>query len=100
MATIIQIAPNNAYGAAVVNAAAKLREAFGTLQELDGLRAEAIGSSQAQMQEIFGALSASDAQALNDRWANLLGAVFNSGNSSYDELAVLRDFMNAITFDV
>ena len=100
MASIIKLAPNNQYGSQIAQAAAGLRSAFGTLETFDGLRAEAIGAGQATMQGIFGALSTGDAQALNDRWVNLLDATFNPNNAAYDEFAVLRDFMNAITFDV
>jgi hypothetical protein len=99
MATIIGIAGNSQLGSRVVSAASALRDGLGTLRELDGLRANAIGVSQAEMQSIFGASSTGDAQALNDRWAALLYAVFNEGSPDYDSYVYLRDFMDGIAVD-
>ncbi|MFN8563604.1 MAG: hypothetical protein U0703_18760 [Anaerolineae bacterium] len=49
MAQIIRIAPNNQYGAQIVQAAAQLRSAIGTLQELNGLRDQAIAAGTTEM---------------------------------------------------
>ena len=100
MANILKIAPNNQYGNQVANAAAQFRAAFGALEALNGLRAEAINGGQASMKATFGLLSEADAQALNDRWYNLLDATFNPQSGAYNNFTILRDFMNAVIFDV
>lgn len=106
MAQIIRIAPNNPYGAQIVRAAAQLREAIGTLQELNGLRDQAIGGGATEMMSIFGTSDETAAQALGlpgqarDRWQSLLNVVFNPAAAQFDEFVYLRDFMNNVVFDV
>lgn len=113
MAQIIRIAPNNPYGAQIVRAAAQLREAIGTLQELNGLpdvpsgtRDQAIAGGQTEMMSIFGTSDETAAQALGlpgqarDRWQSLLNVVFNPAAAQFDEFVYLRDFMNNVVFDV
>lgn len=81
-------------GGRVLNALQSIRTGIATLQELDGLRAESIGASQAIMQQNFSAASGTDAQILSDRWGAFLAAWDDLGNSDY---SVLRDMVNAIT---
>jgi hypothetical protein len=95
MAAITYITNNNDNGKAVMTALKQIREGLGTLQELDGLRAESIGAGQATMAANFGVQNDSQAQALSDRWGALLAAYANSGNAEY---AKLRDLINATTW--
>lgn len=95
MATIGYINQNNANGQRVLNALNQIRTGLGTLQELDGLRAESIGAGQSTMAANFGVDSDANAQGLSDRWSALLSAYEDSGNSEY---AKLRDLINATTY--
>lgn len=94
MATIININSSNRTANArdVVQAVNNLRNALGILEKLDGLRAEAIGASQATMASVFSVATNAEAQALSDRWGALLAAWNDSSNT---EFAKLRDFINA-----
>ena len=94
MAVITYIKSSQANGSRVLAALAQIRSGIGVLQELDGLRLESIGASQATMAQNFGAASNADAQALSDRWGAFLAAYENSGNAEY---AKLRDMINATT---
>lgn len=93
MATIAYIGTGG-NGGRVLGALQQIRSGIATLQELDGLRAESIGASQAIMQQNFSAASGTDAQVLSDRWGAFLAAWEDMGNADY---AVLRDMVNAIT---
>lgn len=93
MATIAYIGTSG-NGGKVLGALQQIREGIGTLQELNGLRAESIGASQAIMTQNFNAISGTDAQILSDRWGAFLAAWDDLGNPDY---AVLRDMVNAIT---
>lgn len=90
MATIIKVNRTVPNGAKVYNALNQILNGLGTLQELDNLRADAIGTSQTVMSEVFGLYSDADAQALNDRWIALIAAYEDSGNA---EFAKLRDLL-------
>lgn len=100
MAQIIRIAPNNQYGAQIVQAAAQLRSAIGTLQELNGLRDQAIAAGTTEMMSIFGTSDETAAQALSDRWQSLLEVIFDPAAAQFDNFVYLRDFMNNVVFDV
>lgn len=91
MATIAYIGTGG-NGGRVLSALQQIRSGLATLQELDGLRLESIGASQAIMQQNFSAASATDAQILSDRWGALLAAYENSGNAEFSKL---RDMLNA-----
>lgn len=93
MATIAYIGTGG-NGGRVLSALQQIREGIGTLQELDGLRAESIGAGQAIMAQNFNAASNADAQILSDRWGAFLAAWDDLGNSDY---SILRDMVNAIT---
>lgn len=94
MAAITYINSSHQNGSRVLNALEQIRTGIGTLQELDGLRANSIGASQATMAQNFGASSNADAQALSDRWGAFLALWENTGDSTY---AVLRDMVQATT---
>lgn len=95
MAAILKLDSNNANGQRVLNALDQIRQGIGTLQELDGLRANAIGTSQTEMQGVFGAASTSDAQGVSDRWGAFLAAYEDGSNA---ELAKLRDLISAVSY--
>ena len=65
---------------------------MGILEELDGVRAQAIGDSQATMASTFGTATNDQAQALSDRWSAFLAAYGDSGNA---EMGKLRDLADA-----
>lgn len=100
MAEIIRIAQNNPYGSQIVQAAAQLRSAIGTLQTLNGLRDQAIAAGAGEMMDIFGTTDLTEAQALSDRWQSLLDVVFNPASDQFGAFVYLRDFMNNVVFDV
>lgn len=79
-------------GSSATGAIQQIRQAYGTLQSLDGLRAECIGVSAEEMAAKFGISNASEAQAFSDRWSALLAAWDSPSNT---EFAKLRDFINA-----
>jgi hypothetical protein len=66
---------------------------IGLLEELDGLRAQAIGESAGTMQSVFGCGTSGEAQALNDRWVDFLAAYNDTGNTEYSKL---RDLIDAL----
>jgi len=101
MASIIKIAPNNVYGSRVVTALDQIRQGLGTLQELNGLRDQAIaaGDSGTTMKAVFGVTSAADAQALSDRWQNLLNVALNPNDPNYGTFIYLRDLINNVVYD-
>jgi hypothetical protein len=81
-------------GGRVLSALQQIRSGVATLQELDNLRANSIGESQAIMAQNFGAASNTDAQILSDRWSAFLALWENEADSTY---AVLRDMVSATT---
>jgi hypothetical protein len=94
MADIVHINRSVPAGQTIYNALANnIRHGIGTLEELDGLRAQAIGASAGEMQSVFGTNTTNEAQALNDRWTAFLAAYNDSGN---DEYAKLRDLIDAL----
>lgn len=95
MAEIVYVNSTNQNGGRVLGALAQIRDGLGTLQELDGLRAESIGAGQETMGANFGVADDGQAQALSDRWGALLAAFESSGNA---EFAKLRDMLNATTY--
>jgi hypothetical protein len=99
MANIIKIAPTNSTGSRVITAIDQMRQGIGTLRELDGLRANAIGTSQAEMQAVFGTATSSDAQGLSDRWGALLDALYNPNNTAYAHFSLLRDMIEAVSYE-
>ncbi len=99
MANIIKIAPSNSTGSRIVTAMDQVRQGVGTLRELDGLRANAIGMSQAEMKAVFGTATSNDAQGLSDRWSALLDALYNPGNAAYAHFGLLRDMIEALSYD-
>lgn len=93
MATIAYIGTGG-NGGRVLSALQQIRSGISVLQELDGLRLESIGASQAIMQQNFSAASGTDAQILSDRWGAFLAAYENAGNAEFSKL---RDLLNATT---
>lgn len=98
MAVILKMDSNNANGQKVLNAVEQIRTGLGTLQELNDLRANAIGTSQAEMAAVFGCADEATAQGISDRWGALHAALTDTDNQYYDEFAVLRDFISAISY--
>lgn len=92
MATITYINNGNTNGSRVLHAVRQIRQGLATLQELDGMRLEAIGAGQSVMASVFGIDSNANAQAVSDRWGALLAAFEDTGNSEYSKL---RDLLNA-----
>ena len=99
MANIIKIAPSNSTGSRVVSALDQVRQGVGTLRELDGLRANAIGTSQAEMKAVFGTTTTNDAQGLSDRWSALLTAMYDPNDAAYSHLGLLRDLIDAVSYE-
>ncbi len=99
MANIIKIAPNNSTGSRIVTAMDQVRQGVGTLRELDGLRANAIGAGQAEMKAVFGTATTDDAQGLSDRWSALLDAIYNPANAAYAHFGLLRDLIEAVSYE-
>ena len=99
MANILKIAPNNTTGSRIITAINQIRAGIGELRELDGLRANAIGTSTAEMKAVFGTATTEDAQALSDRWGFLLDCLYNPANASYAAYAPLRDMIEAISYE-
>jgi hypothetical protein len=93
MALIVHINRSVQAGAEVYNALHQIRAGIGKLEELDGLRAEAVAVNQDTMAAVFGIPSNAEAQALSDRWVALLAAHNDSGNA---EFAKLRDLIDAL----
>lgn len=93
MASIVYLSTANPRAIEVVAALGEINEGLSTLQKLNGLRAEAIAAGAATMETVFGAGDETQAQALSDRWAALLAAYADSGNT---EFAKLRDMINAV----
>ena len=93
MASIVYINRSVPAGSEIWHGLDKIRKGIGVLEELDGLRAQAIGESQGTMQSVFGCGTTTEAQALNDRWAAFLAAYNDSGNTEY---AKLRDLIDAL----
>jgi hypothetical protein len=99
VANILKIAPNNAMGSRLVTAMDQVRAGVGTLRELDGLRANAIGTSQTEMKSVFGTATTDDAQGLSDRWSGLLDALYNPNNPAYAHFGLLRDLIDALSYE-
>ncbi len=98
MASTVKITSNNPNGQQVLNAVDQIRTGLSTLQKLQGLMSEAIGAGQASMVDVFGVEDVTQAQALADRWGNLMNVMFNSSNPDYNDYIILRDFLNATTY--
>ena len=98
MALIVKITSNNPNGQQVLNAVDQVRTGLSTLQKLNGLRAEAIGAGQASMATVFGTEDNAQAQALNDRWGDLMNVLFNTSDPNYGDYIILRDLLNATTY--
>lgn len=97
MALIVNINPASANGARALSAVEDIRRGLGTLQELNGLRAESIGAGQATMAANFGIASNEQAQQFNDRWGDLMNMLFNPSDPNYGNYVTLRDLLNATT---
>ena len=96
MASFVHINTNKVDGTQVISALQQISNGLGTLQELEGRRAEAIATSQAEMQSIFGTSTPEEAQVLSDRWAALLLALDGTVPewAAADPFALLRDIIN------
>ncbi|MBI1260042.1 MAG: hypothetical protein GC204_21450 [Chloroflexi bacterium] len=99
MANILKIAPSNSTGSRVITAIDQMRQGVGTLRELDGLRANAIGTSQTEMKSVFGTATTDDAQGLSDRWSAFLTALYDPNNGAYSHFALLRDLIEAVSYE-
>lgn len=95
MASLVYLSSSNQRAIEVNEALTQVNEGIAKLRELDGLRAQAIAAGAATMAAIFGIDDDSQAQALNDRWAALLSAMFNSADGDYAAYAKLRDLLDA-----
>jgi hypothetical protein len=94
MASIVIVGTSTTPGGTVMGALQQIRDGFATLNELNGLRANAIGTSQAEMATVFGLSSNADAQTLNDRWI----AVITDWNTNADAaMNHLHDLIDGIT---
>ena len=89
MADFVNVARGPSNANQIVAAIQQLRAGLGTLKELNGLRAQAIGESQAKMQAVFNVSTAAEAQILSDRWSALIAAA--DGGT----ITVLTDFVDA-----
>lgn len=94
MAQIVKISTSNVMGRQALDAVQLIRAGIGKLQELNGIRAEAIGVGAAEMESIFG-IESGGGQAHSDRWGNLVDAITNSENENYAAFSLLRDLINA-----
>lgn len=100
MADIVYIYANNQTGQEALSAIRQISSGLATLDRLDGLRANSIGVSAAQMQTNFGTLNAAQAQALSDRWAGIIA--WWNGEATWMQTAAevrqaLRDLVDATT---
>lgn len=95
MATLVYIDRQARLGRRVQEALDDIRTGIGVLQELNGLRAEAIGSGAPTMGSAFGIADNDQAQDFSNRWDALLAAY---GDAANPEFFKLRDLLNA-TFD-
>jgi len=100
MADIVYIYANNQTGQEALGAIRQISSGLATLDRLDGLRANSIGVSAAQMQANFGTLNAAQAQALSDRWAGIIA--WWNGEAVWMQTAAevrqaLRDLVDATT---
>lgn len=93
MADFVHINRQVPEGGTVANSLLGIRRAVGVLEELEGLKNEAIGKSQGDMQSIFGTNTPTEAQILADRWGAFLAAYNDLDNAEY---AKLRDLVNAL----
>lgn len=100
MAVITYVSTSSRNGAAVVQAVEQIRGGFAKLHELNGLRAESIGAGADVMAANFGVQDETQAQALSDRWGDLMNIFFNPNDPNYADYVVLRDFLNATTWAV
>jgi len=92
MALIAKVDPTaTAAARQTVEAINLFRACIGKLESLDGLRAQSIGVSAAEVQMLFGVEDATQAQALSDRWAAFLAA-YNGGT-----ITVVSDFFDAFS---
>jgi hypothetical protein len=99
MANIIKIAASNSTGSRVITAIDQMRQGVGTLRELDGLRANAMGSGQVEMKAVFGTATNDDAQGLSDRWSALLAAMYDPNHAAYGHFGLLRDLIEAVSVE-
>lgn len=94
MASIVYINTGVPAGNQAYSALQRIRNGIGTLEELDGLRAEAIGAGAGTMASVFGTGDSTQGQALSDRWVAFLAAYNDNGNT---EMQKLRDLIDALT---
>lgn len=92
MALIANIDATNPNGKQVLEAINLLRLGFSKLYALNGLRAESLGTGQAAMAANFGVSANDQAQALSDRWVDVLDKLEDTGVTQFDKL---RELLNA-----
>jgi hypothetical protein len=95
MASIVYLSSSNQRALEINEALGNINSGIAKLREFDGLRGEAIAAGPSVMASVFGVADDTQAQALNDRWANFLGAMFNSSDDDYAAYGKLRDLLNA-----
>lgn len=100
MADIVYIYANNMTGQEALGAIRQISQGFATLDRLDGLRANSIGTSAAVMQTNFGTLNTDQAQALSDRLAGIVA--WWNGEAAWMQTAAevrqaLHDLVDATT---
>lgn len=93
MAQLVHINRSVPAGLELYSALIQIRNGIGKLEEIDGLRREAIGAGAATMQSIFGTNTEIEAQAMSDRLGAFLAAWNDAGNAEY---AKLRDILNTL----
>lgn len=91
MAELVHINRSVPAGMELYSALQQIRTGIGKLEELNGLKNEAIGAGQGTMQSVFGTNTTTEAQILSDRWGAFLAAWNDLGNAEY---AKLRDLVN------
>lgn len=95
MATIVKIDRANQMGSEILRGMQQIREGLGTLRRIDGMRAQAIAVSAAELEALFG-VEAGGGQALSDRLAAFWDFYDTQwGETGYEYAAKLRDLVDA-----
>ena len=85
MALLVHVKDTNILGNQLNLAINQLRDGLAYFEKYDGLRAHSIGVSAVKFGSVFGIDDATEAQALNDRWASIAAGTYTG----------LSDFVDA-----
>ena len=85
MALLVHVKDTNVRGNQLNFAINQLRDGLAFFEKYDGLRAQSIGVSATKFGSVFGIDDATEAQALNDRWASIAAGTYTG----------LSDFVDA-----